>query len=245
MSTVNVVSPSSENAGTAELPDAIFAAKINVPLMHQVVVAQRAAARQGTHATKTRGQVSGGGRKPYRQKGTGRARQGSTRAPQFTGGGVAHGPVPRDYTQKVPKKMKTAALRGALSDRAANERVYVVSSFVEGDVPRTKDALAVLATVTGGAEKNVLVVTAHEDELTWKSLRNVPAVHLLAEDQLNTYDVLASDHVVFTEDALSAFLAARKDTAGKDTAGKDAAGKDTAGKDTAGKDVGKDEEERQ
>ena len=144
MSTVNVVSPSSEEAGTAELPDAIFAAKVNVPLMHQVVVAQRAAARQGTHATKTRGMVSGGGRKPYRQKGTGRARQGSTRAPQFTGGGVSHGPVPRDYAQKTPKKMKAAALRGALSDRAANERVFVVTSFVEGDVPRTKDALAVL-----------------------------------------------------------------------------------------------------
>jgi large subunit ribosomal protein L4 len=166
----------------------------------------KTAARQGTHATKTRGQVSGGGKKPYRQKGTGRARQGSTRAPQFTGGGVAHGPVPRDYAQKVPKKMKTAALRGALSDRAANERVYVVSSFVEGDVPRTRDALAVLATVTGGAEKNVLVVTLHSDELTWKSLRNVPAVHLLAEDQLNTYDVLASDYVVFTKSALDAFV---------------------------------------
>jgi large subunit ribosomal protein L4 len=206
MSTVSVVSPSSEKTGTAELPDAIFAAKVNIPLMHQVVVAQRAAARQGTHATKTRGNVSGGGRKPYRQKGTGRARQGSIRAPQFAGGGVSHGPQPRDYAQKTPKKMKLAALRGALSDRAANERVYVVTSFVEGDVPRTKDALAMLATVTGGAERNILVVTAHDDEITWKSLRNVPAVHLLAEDQLNTYDVLVSDHVVFTEAALSAFV---------------------------------------
>jgi large subunit ribosomal protein L4 len=206
MTSVNVVSPASDETTTVELPDAIFAAKINVPLMHQVVVAQRAAARQGTAATKTRGMVSGGGRKPYRQKGTGRARQGSTRAPQFTGGGVAHGPQPRDYAQKTPKKMKAAALRGALSDRAASERVYVVSSFVEGDVPRTKDALAMLATVTGGAEKNVLVVTLHEDELTWKSLRNVPAVHLLAEDQLNTYDVLVSDFVVFTKAALDAFV---------------------------------------
>jgi large subunit ribosomal protein L4 len=174
--------------------------------MHQVVVAQRAAARQGTHATKTRGQVSGGGRKPYRQKGTGRARQGSIRAPQFAGGGVSHGPQPRDYAQKTPKKMKLAALRGALSDRAANDRVYVVSSFVEGDVPRTKDALAMLATVTDGAMRNILVVTLHDDEITWKSLRNVAAVHLLAEDQLNTYDVLVSDHVVFTEAALSAFV---------------------------------------
>jgi large subunit ribosomal protein L4 len=206
MSTVNVVSPSSEEAGTAELPEAIFAAKVNVPLMHQVVVAQRAASRQGTHATKTRGMVSGGGKKPYRQKGTGRARQGSTRAPQFTGGGVAHGPVPRDYTQKVPKKMKAAALRGALSDRAANERVYVVTSFVEGDQPKTKDALALLNKVTDGATRNVLVVTSRDDELSWKSLRNVPFVHLIAEDQLNTYDVLASDYVVFTQAALGAFV---------------------------------------
>ena len=206
MTTVSIVSPSSDETRTAELPDAIFAAKVNIPLMHQVVVAQRAAARQGTHATKTRGNVSGGGRKPYRQKGTGRARQGSTRAPQFAGGGVSHGPQPRDYSQKTPKKMKLAALRGALSDRAANERVYVVTSFVEADLPCTKDALAVLATVTGGAERNILVVTARDDEITWKSLRNAPAVHLLAEDQLNTYDVLVSDHVVFTEAALSAFV---------------------------------------
>jgi len=206
MSTVNVVSPSSEEAGTVELPDTIFGAKVNVPLIHQVVVAQRAAARQGTHATKTRGMVSGGGRKPYRQKGTGRARQGSIRAPQFTGGGVAHGPVPRDYSQKTPKKMKAAALRGALSDRAASERVYVVTTFVESDVPRTKDALAVLDKVTGGAMRNILVVTLHDDEITWKSLRNVPAVHLLAEDQLNTYDVLASDYLVFTKAALDAFV---------------------------------------
>jgi large subunit ribosomal protein L4 len=206
MGTVNVVSPSSEEAGTVELPDAIFGAKVNVPLIHQVVVAQRAAARQGTASTKTRGQVSGGGRKPYRQKGTGRARQGSIRAPQFTGGGVAHGPVPRDYSQKTPKKMKAAALRGALSDRAANERVFVVSSFVEGDVPRTKDALALLGKVTDGAVRNVLVVTEHDDELSWKSLRNVQFVHLLAEDQLNTYDVLASDFVVFTKAALDAFV---------------------------------------
>jgi large subunit ribosomal protein L4 len=206
MTSVNVVSPSSEKAGTVELPDAIFAAKVNVPLIHQVVVAQRAAARRGTASTKTRGKVSGGGRKPYRQKGTGRARQGSTRAPQFTGGGVAHGPVPRDYAQKTPKKMKAAALRGALSDRAANERVFVVSAFVEGDVPRTKDALGLLNTVTDGAVRNVLVVTEHDDESSWKALRNVPFVHLLAEDQLNTYDVLASDFVVFTKAALDAFV---------------------------------------
>jgi large subunit ribosomal protein L4 len=204
--TVNVVSPAGDQTSTVELPDAIFAAKISIPLMHQVVVAQRAAARQGTHATKTRGMVSGGGKKPYRQKGTGRARQGSTRAPQFTGGGVAHGPQPRDYTQRVPKKMKAAALRGALSDRAASERIFVVTNFVEGDVPATKEALAVLDQVTDGATRNILVVTQSDDEVTWKSLRNVPAVHLLAEDQLNTYDVLVSDYVVFTEAALRAFV---------------------------------------
>jgi large subunit ribosomal protein L4 len=206
MTSVNVVSPVSDETTTVELPDAIFAAKINVPLMHQVVVAQRAAARQGTAATKTRGMVSGGGRKPYRQKGTGRARQGSTRAPQFTGGGVAHGPQPRDYSQRTPKKMKAAALRGALSDRAASDRIFVVTNFVEGDMPRTKDALAVLAQVTDGASRNILVVAQSDDELTWKSLRNVPAVHLLAEDQLNTYDVLVSDYVVFTEAALRTFV---------------------------------------
>jgi large subunit ribosomal protein L4 len=206
MTNVNVVSPAGEQTRSVELPEAIFNAKVNVPLMHQVVVAQRAAARQGTHATKTRGMVRGGGKKPYRQKGTGRARQGSIRAPQFTGGGVVHGPQPRSYAQRTPKKMKAAALRGALSDRAANERVYVVTHFVEGDVPKTKEALAVLLAVTDGAARNVLVVTTHDDEVTWKSLRNLPFVHLLAEDQLNTYDVLVSDHVVFTEAALSAFI---------------------------------------
>jgi large subunit ribosomal protein L4 len=207
MTAVSVIGPDGSAAGkTVELPEEIFAAKVNVPLIHQVVVAQQAAARQGTHAARTRGQVRGGGKKPYRQKGTGRARQGSIRAPQFTGGGVAHGPQPRDYTQRVPKKMKAAALRGALSDRAASERIFVVTNFVEGDVPRTKDALAVLDQVTDGATRNILVVTQSDDELTWKSLRNVPAVHLLAEDQLNTYDVLVSDYVVFTEAALRAFV---------------------------------------
>jgi large subunit ribosomal protein L4 len=190
---------------TVELPDEIFAAKVNVPLIHQVVVAQQAAARQGTHATKTRGEVRGGGRKPYRQKGTGRARQGSLRAPQYAGGGIVHGPQPRSYVQRTPKKMKAAALRGALSDRLSHGRVLVVSGFVDGDVPRTKDAVAVLASAVAPGEK-VLVVAHRDDELTWKSLRNVPGVHVLTEDQLNTYDVLASDHVVFTEQALTAFV---------------------------------------
>ena len=209
MTTVSIVSLSSEQAGTAELPDAIFAAKVNIPLMHQVVVAQRAAARQGTHATKTRGQVSGGGRKPYRQKGTGRARQGSIRAPQFAGGGVVHGPVPRSYSQRTPKKMKAAALRGALSDRARHGRVYVVSGFTDGDQPKTKNAYAVLATAIGvpPGSTHVLVVADRADQVTWKSLRNVAGVHLIASGQLNTYDVLVSDHVVFTEDSLGAFVA--------------------------------------
>jgi large subunit ribosomal protein L4 len=190
---------------TVELPEEIFAAKVNVPLIHQVVVAQRAAARQGTHSTKTRGEVRGGGKKPYRQKGTGRARQGSLRAPQYTGGGVVHGPHPRSYEQRTPKKMKVAALRGALSDRLSHGRVQVVSGFVDGDVPRTKDALAVLASAVAPGPK-VLVVVHRDDELAWKSLRNVASVHMLTEDQLNTYDVLASDHVVFTEQALTAFV---------------------------------------
>jgi large subunit ribosomal protein L4 len=190
---------------TIELPEEIFGAKVNVPLIHQVVVAQRAAARQGTHATKTRGDVRGGGKKPYRQKGTGRARQGSLRAPQYTGGGVVHGPQPRSYAQRTPKKMKTAALRGALSDRLSHGRVQVVSAFVDGDLPRTKDAMTVLASAVAPGAK-VLVVAHRDDELTWKSLRNVASVHVLTEDQLNTYDVLASDHVVFTEQALTAFV---------------------------------------
>ena len=211
MTAVSVIGPDGNAAGkTVELPEEIFAAKVNVPLIHQVVVAQQAAARQGTHATKTRGQVRGGGKKPYRQKGTGRARQGSLRAPQYAGGGVVHGPVPRSYVQRTPKKMKAAALRGALSDRLSHGRVQVVSGFVDGDMPRTKDALTVLVAAVGqddlGRPSRVLVVAHRDDEITWKSLRNVPRVHVLTEDQLNTYDVLASDHVVFTEQALTAFV---------------------------------------
>jgi len=216
MTAVSVIGAESK---TVELPDEIFAAKVNVPLIHQVVVAQQAAARQGTHATKTRGDVRGGGRKPYRQKGTGRARQGSLRAPQYAGGGIVHGPVPRSYVQRTPKKMKAAALRGALSDRLSHGRVQVVSGFVDGDVPRTKDALAVLVSAVGsgdlGRPPRVLVVAHRDDEITWKSLRNVPSVHVLTEDQLNTYDVLASDHVVFTEQALTAFVSRSSKEASK------------------------------
>jgi large subunit ribosomal protein L4 len=190
------------------LPPEIFDAKVNVPLIHQVVVAQEAAARQGTHATKTRGDVRGGGRKPYRQKGTGRARQGSTRAPQFAGGGIVHGPQPRDYAQRTPKKMKAAALRGALSDRARHDRVHVVASLVDGDTPKTQAALSALAAVTDvSAGRQVLVVISGNDDVTRRSLRNVPAVHVLAEGQLNTRDVLVSDHVVFTQEAMDNFVA--------------------------------------
>ena len=187
-----------------ELPAAIFDAAVNIPLMHQVVVAQQAAARQGTHSTKRRGEVRGGGRKPYKQKGTGRARQGSTRAPQFVGGGVVHGPQPRDYSQRTPKKMKAAALRGALSDRARAGRIHVVESLVGGDRPSTKNAVEALTGLAG--DRRQLVVLVRDDALTWLSLRNVASVHLLAVDQLNTYDVLLSDDVIFTQDAYEAFV---------------------------------------
>ncbi|MFZ5871093.1 MAG: 50S ribosomal protein L4 [Actinomycetota bacterium] len=203
--TVDVRDSSGATVGTRELPAEVFEVQTNVPLIHQVVVAQLAAARQGTHDTKTRGEVRGGGKKPYRQKGTGRARQGSLRAPQFSGGGTVHGPTPRDYSQRTPKKMKAAALRGALSDRARHGRVHVLDSVVTGDTPSTKAAVAALATVSD--RKHVLVVLDRDDELTWKSLRNVDRVHLLAADQLNTYDVLCADDVVFTTGGLDAFLA--------------------------------------
>lgn len=202
---VDVVDAEGKKSGTVVLPAEVFDVQTNVPLIHQVVVAQLAARRQGTHATKTRGDVRGGGAKPYKQKGTGRARQGSTRAPQFAGGGVVHGPQPRDYSQRTPKKMKAAALRGALSDRARHGRVHVVSSLVTGDAPSTAVAVAALANLS--SRKHVLVVLEREDALTWKSLRNAERVHLLVTDQLNTYDVLCSDDVVFTEAALQAFLA--------------------------------------
>ena len=206
MTTVQITGPAGEAGEVVELPAAVFDVQANVPLMHQVVVAQLAAARQGTHKAKTRGEVSGGGKKPYRQKGTGRARQGSTRAPQFTGGGVVHGPLPRDYTQRTPKKMKAAALRGALSDRARGGNVHVLSSLAVDGTPSTKAALAALRTVS--TARKILVVLQFGDETGWKSLRNVPSVHLLWAGQLNTYDVLDSDDVVFTKAALDEFLSA-------------------------------------
>ncbi len=205
MPTIDIINPLGETAGTVELPAEVFDVQTNVPLIHQVVVAQLAAARQGTHSTKTRGEVRGGGRKPYRQKGTGRARQGSVRAPQFAGGGTVHGPTPRDYAQRTPKKMKAAALRGALSDRARHGRVHVLSAVVEGDAPSTKSAWGVLAGLT--ERPNLLVVVERADEVGIKSLRNLESVHVLVADQLNTYDVLCADDVVFTQGALEAFLA--------------------------------------
>ena len=202
---VDVRTPDGPAGRSVDLPADVFGVQVNIPLIHQVVVAQLAAARQGTHSTKTRGEVRGGGRKPYRQKGTGRARQGSTRAPQFVGGGVVHGPQPRDYSQRTPKKMKAAALRGALSDRARNGRIHVVSALSTTDAPSTKSAVQLLGAIS--ARPHVLVVAERSDEISWKSLRNAQAVHVLSPGQLNTYDVLISDDVVFTESALQAFLA--------------------------------------
>jgi large subunit ribosomal protein L4 len=202
--TVDVLDVKGAKAGTAELPADLFDVPTNIPLIHQVVTAQLAANRQGTHATKTRGEVRGGGRKPYRQKGTGRARQGSRRAPQFVGGGIVHGPQPRNYAQRTPKKMITAALRGALSDRARDGRVHVVAELVSGDAPSTKSALAALAPVA--SSDKVLVVIHRDEDLAWLSLRNVVTVHAIAVDQLNAYDVLVSDEVVFTSAALQAYV---------------------------------------
>ena len=204
MTQVDVLTAAGKKSGSVELPADVFDVQTNVPLIHQVVVAQLAAARQGTAKTKDRGEVSGAGRKPFKQKGTGRARQGSIRAVQMRGGGVAHGPVPRDYDQRTPKKMKAAALRGALSDRARDGKVHVFASIVEGDTPSTKAALVAIAQV---ASKNALIVLARTEDVAALSLRNVANVHVLFVDQLNTYDVLVSDDVVFTKAALEAFLA--------------------------------------
>lgn len=199
-----------KKAGSVELPAAIFDVKTNIPLIHQVVVAQRAAARQGTHSTKRRGEVSGAGRKPFKQKGTGNARQGSIRAPHMTGGGIVHGPKPRDYAQRTPKKMIAAALLGALSDRARGDRLHVVDSFGIEGAPSTKAAAAVLTAF--GAVKNVLVVIDRSDELSILSVRNLAYVHVLYSDQLNAYDVLVSDDIVFTKAAFDAFVASKSAT---------------------------------
>lgn len=202
--TISVHTPGGATSGSIELPAELFDVEPNIPLMHQVVTAQLAAARQGTHATKTRGLVSGGGKKPYRQKGTGRARQGSTRAPQFKGGGTVHGPQPRDYSQRTPKKMIAAALRGALSDRARNERIHAVTELIAGQTPSTKSAKTFLGSLTD--RRRVLVVIGRSDEVGAKSVRNLPGVHVISPDQLNTYDVLKADDVVFSVEALTAYI---------------------------------------
>ncbi|MBF1139453.1 MAG: 50S ribosomal protein L4 [Thermobifida sp.] len=207
---VDVIDIKGKKAGSVVLPGSIFDVPTNIPLMHQVVVAQLAAARQGTHATKTRGEVAGGGKKPFRQKGTGNARQGSIRAPHFTGGGIVHGPQPRDYDQRTPKKMKQGALRSALSDRARADRIHVVTALFEGDKPSTKAALAALGAIV--EDRQALVVLERGNELTALSLRNVPEVHVLWADQLNTYDVLDADDIVFTQAALEAFLGTKEET---------------------------------
>ena len=191
--------------GQVELPADIFDREVSIALMHQVVNAQLAGARQGTHSTKTRSEVRGGGRKPYRQKGTGRARQGSIRAPHFTGGGISHGPKPRDYSQRTPKKMKAAALRGALTDRVRHDRIHVVEELVAGQTPSTKSARTFIERLTD--RKSVLVVLPREDVTAWKSVNNLANVHTLSQDQLNTYDVLKADDVVFAVQALNEFIA--------------------------------------
>ncbi len=206
---IDVRTPGGDKSGSIELPAELFDVEPNIPLMHQVVTAQLAAARQGTHATKTRGLVSGGGKKPYRQKGTGRARQGSTRAPQFKGGGTVHGPQPRDYSQRTPKKMIAAALRGALSDRARNERIHAVTELVAGQTPSTKSAKTFLETLVSDrvvGKNKVLIVIGRADEVGAKSVRNLPGVHVISADQLNTYDVLKADDVVFSVEALNAYI---------------------------------------
>jgi large subunit ribosomal protein L4 len=204
---LDVLKADGKKAGSVELPAALFDVKTNIPLIHQVVVAQLAAARQGTHSTKRRGEVSGAGRKPFKQKGTGNARQGSIRAPQMTGGGIVHGPKPRDYGQRTPKKMIAAALLGALSDRARGERLHVVESFGIEGAPSTKAAASVLAALS--ATKNVLVVIDRDDELSTLSVRNLAYVHVLYADQLNAYDVLVSDDIVFTKAAYDRFVASK------------------------------------
>ncbi|WP_025156599.1 50S ribosomal protein L4 [Leifsonia aquatica] len=204
---IDVLDLKGKKAGSIELPEALFDVQTNIPLIHQVVTAQLAAARQGTHKVKSRGEVSGAGRKPFKQKGTGRARQGSIRAPQMTGGGIVHGPTPRSYAQRTPKKMIAAALLGALSDRARGSRLHAVQALTAGETPSTKAVVELLDGIA--TSKHVLVVLEHDDANGFKSVRNVRNVHVLTYDQLNAYDVLVSDDIVFTQAALEAFIAAK------------------------------------
>jgi large subunit ribosomal protein L4 len=204
MAKVDVLNAGGKKAGSVDLPDEVFGVQVNVPVMHRVVRAQLATARAGTHSTKTRSEVRGGGAKPWRQKGTGRARQGSRRAPQWTGGGVVFGPTPRDHSLRVNKKEKALALRSALTDRRAGGNLVVVDGL-DFDAPKTARAVELLDTL-GLADRKLLFVVDGLEEAAIKSFRNLPAVHLITFDQLNTYDVLASDVVVFTRDSLDAFL---------------------------------------
>ena len=204
MAKVDVLNAGGKKAGSVDLPDEVFGVQVNVPVMHRVVRAQLAAARAGTHSTKTRSEVRGGGAKPWRQKGTGRARQGSRRAPQWTGGGVVFGPTPRDHSLRVNKKEKVLALRSALTDRRAGGNLVVVDGL-DFDAPKTARAVELLDTL-GLADRKLLFVVDGLEEAAIKSFRNLPAVHLITFDQLNTYDVLASDAVAFTRDSLDAFL---------------------------------------
>lgn len=205
--TLDVTDLAGKKTGTVDLPASIFGVTTNVPLIHQVVTAQLAAARQGTHKTKNRGEVQGSGVKPFKQKGTGRSRQGSVRAPEHRGGGVVHGPKPRDYSQRTPKKMIAAALNGVLSDRARGERIRVITGFGT-EAPSTRGVAAFVA----GLGRNVLIVVDRGDDVGLKSVRNLPAVHVLHADQLNAYDVVVSDDIVFTRDAFDTFVGSRTRT---------------------------------
>lgn len=209
--TLNVTDTKGNANGTVEAPAEIFGISnedvlAHGPLVHQVVIAQLAAARQGTHAVKNRANVSGGGKKPWKQKGTGRARQGSIRAPQWVHGGVVHGPVPRKYDQRTPKKMKAAALRYVLSDRANAGRIAVVDFGIK-DVPSTKTAVAALTPVTNNQFTTVVLSCENINE--WMSVRNIPTVHVIFADQLNTYDVVTAQYVVFSKEGFEAFVAAK------------------------------------
>jgi large subunit ribosomal protein L4 len=210
---IDIVDVAGKKTGAATLPAEIFDVQTNVPLLHQVVVAQQAAARQGTQSTLKHGEVSGTGKKPFKQKGTGRARQGSLRAPQMRGGYITHGPKPRTYEQRTPKKMIAAAIKGALSDRARNGRLHVVAELFKDGAPSTKSAASILAALTGG--RKALVVLDRSDDLSYKSLRNLKDVHVLPVDQVNAYDVVLSDDVVFTKAALDEFISTASKSATK------------------------------
>jgi large subunit ribosomal protein L4 len=245
MSSITMKTATGDDAGTAELPDDIFGIEPNVAVMHQVVNAQLAARRAGTHSTKTRSEVRGGGAKPWRQKGTGRARQGSIRAPQWRGGGVAHGPKPRDYSQRTPKKMVRLALRSALSDRAAGEKIIVIDDWAI-DAPKTKDAVRLLEAVglrtKGERDARVLLVLFRDDDAAWKSLRNLgERVQVVLPEELNTYDVLVNDWLVFSQASLQTTVARLSGAAADDRTNDDEVNDDEVNDDEVNDDEGADE----